>query len=86
MILATLPQTKLLTLSEFLTLPETKPASEFINGEIYQKPMPQCQHSLIQSRLGEAINQVATKEKLAYAFPELRCTFANRSIVPDIAV
>jgi len=30
-----------LTLEEFLTLPETKPASEFINGEIVQKPMPQ---------------------------------------------
>jgi len=29
-----------LTLGEFLKLPETKPASEFIDVEIYQKPMP----------------------------------------------
>jgi Uma2 family endonuclease len=30
-----------LSLAEFLELPETKPASEYINGRIYQKPMPQ---------------------------------------------
>jgi Uma2 family endonuclease len=31
---------KPLTLEEFLKLPETKPASEYIDGEIIQKPMP----------------------------------------------
>jgi len=30
-----------LTLEEFLKLPETKPASEYIGGQIIQKPMPQ---------------------------------------------
>jgi Uma2 family endonuclease len=30
---------KTMTLSQFLTLPETKPASEFVDGKIYQKPM-----------------------------------------------
>jgi Uma2 family endonuclease len=30
---------KNLTLEEFLKLPETKPASEYINGQILQKPM-----------------------------------------------
>lgn len=33
--------TKPLTLAEFLQLPETEPASEYINGQIIQKPMPQ---------------------------------------------
>ena len=75
-----------LGLEEFLKLPETKPASEFINGEITQKPMPQGEHSLIQVELCEAINQVAKPGKFAYAFPELRCTFAGGSIVPDISV
>jgi Uma2 family endonuclease len=28
-----------LSLTEFLELPETQPASEYINGQIYQKPM-----------------------------------------------
>ncbi|MDY6785161.1 MAG: Uma2 family endonuclease [Cyanobacteriota bacterium] len=75
-----------LTLEEFLELPETKPASEFINGKITQKPMPQGEHSSIQVDLCKVINQVAEAQKIAKAFPELRCTFGNESIVPDIAV
>ncbi len=75
-----------LTLEEFLKLPETKPASEFINGEVIQKPMPQGKHSLIQIELCQAINQVAKLNKIARAFPELRCTFGGESIIPDIAV
>lgn len=63
-----------LTLEEFLKLPETKPASEFINGKIIQKPMPQGKHSLIQFELCKAINQVAKPQKIGLAFPELRCT------------
>ncbi|NET50482.1 MAG: Uma2 family endonuclease, partial [Merismopedia sp. SIO2A8] len=35
---------KKLTLSEFLNLPETKPASEYIDGQIIKKPMPQGEH------------------------------------------
>jgi len=38
---------KTLTLTEFLELPETKPACEFIDGMIIQKPMPQGKHSTI---------------------------------------
>ncbi|ESA37036.1 hypothetical protein N836_05590 [Leptolyngbya sp. Heron Island J] len=30
---------KTLILAEFLQLPETKPASEYIDGQIIQKPM-----------------------------------------------
>ncbi len=73
-------------LKEFLQLPETKPASEFINREIIQKPMPQGEHSLLQIEVCEAINRVAKSPKIAYAFPELRCTFGGDSIIPDIAV
>ena len=36
---------KLISLAEFLKLPETEPANEFIDGRIYQKPMPQGKHS-----------------------------------------
>ncbi|MBW4514457.1 MAG: Uma2 family endonuclease [Timaviella obliquedivisa GSE-PSE-MK23-08B] len=75
-----------LTLEEFLNLPETKPASEFIEGRIYQKPMPQGKHSRLQFKLCETVNQVAESPKIALAFPELRCTFGNRSIIPDVAV
>ena len=75
-----------LTLEDFLQLPETKPASEYIEGEIIQKPMPKAKHSRLQLRTCNEINQVTETLKIAYAFPELRCTFDGRSIVPDIAV
>ena len=79
-------QAKSLSLEEFLHLPETKPAQEFIEGDILQKPIPKGRHSRLQSKLCSEINQVSEYTKIAYAFPELRCSFGNRSIVPDIAV
>jgi Uma2 family endonuclease len=75
-----------LTLDEFLKLPETKPASEYIDSEITQKPMPQGEHSLIQTTFCELVNGIAKNQKIALAFPELRCTFGGASIVPDVAV
>ncbi|MBD0390294.1 MAG: Uma2 family endonuclease [Nostoc sp. C3-bin3] len=78
--------TTALSVEKFLELPETKPASEYFKGQIYQKPMPQGKHSTLQIELASAINQVAKPKKLAYAFTELRCTFSGLSIVPDIAV
>ena len=77
---------KALTLEEFLKLPETEPASEYIDGQIIQKPMPQGEHSAIQTELPAAINAVLKPRKVARAFSELRCTLGGRSIVPDIAV
>jgi Uma2 family endonuclease len=82
----TIYPTSVPTLEEFLQLPETKPALEYIDGKIYQKPMPQGKHSTLQIELASAINQKGKPKKLAYAFTELRCTFADKSIVPDIAV
>lgn len=75
-----------LSLEDFLALPETKPASEYINGEIIQKPMPKGKHSRIQSRLSREIDQFAEDKKIALALTEFRCTIGGRSLVPDIAV
>lgn len=75
-----------LTLQAFLQQPETIPASEYIDGEVIQKPMPKGRHSRLQGKLCAAINEVAEDQKIAYAFPELRCSFGTHSIVPDIAV
>jgi Uma2 family endonuclease len=77
---------KSITLEEFLQLPETKPASEYIDGKIHQKPMPQGEHSLLQGELCEAINRTAKPQKIALALPELRCVFGGAAVVPDIAV
>lgn len=75
-----------LTLEAFLALSETEPASEYINGRIIQKPMPKTRHSRLQGKLTGAINGVVEDAQIAYAFPELRCTFGGRSIIPDISV
>ncbi len=74
------------SLKEFLKLPETKPASEYINGKIVQKPMPKGRHSRLQGNLCTVINDIVEAGKIAYAFPELRCTFGGRSIIPDVTV
>jgi Uma2 family endonuclease len=85
MTLSIQPSTSL-SIEEFLKLPETKPASEYVDGQIYQKPMPQGKHSRLQTCLSTSINQAGELQKLALALTELRCTFAGLSIVPDIAV
>jgi Uma2 family endonuclease len=74
------------TLESFLQLPETKPASEYIDGEISQKPMPQGEHSTLQRDLLFKIDFTLKPNKIARAFPELLCTFGDRAIVPDVTV
>lgn len=83
---ATVEKPQTLTLEDFLAHPETKPASEYHRGTITQKPMPKGKHSRIQSRLARTIDQVTEEPKIALALTELRCTFGERSLVPDIAV
>ncbi|WP_017661854.1 Uma2 family endonuclease [Baaleninema simplex] len=75
-----------LSLAEFLERPETKPPQEYVNGSIFTKPMPQGRHSRIQQKLVVAIDAVTEPEEIALALLNLRCTFGDRSIVPDIAV
>ncbi|UBF29576.1 Uma2 family endonuclease [Kovacikia minuta CCNUW1] len=79
-------QPKSVTLEEFLKLPETKPASEYIDGQIIQKPMPQGEHSVIQGEFVTVVNAVVKPQKIARSFPELRCTFGGQAIVPDVSV
>ncbi|MBE9205516.1 Uma2 family endonuclease [Nostoc sp. LEGE 06077] len=73
------------TLEEFLKLPyiEESPAWEYINAEAIQKPMGGGKHSLLQKRLVAIIDDLDSNYE---AFPELRCTFGNRSVVPDVVV
>jgi len=75
-----------LTLEQFLQLPETKPASEYFENKVYQKPMPQGEHSAIQSGLLSAIYKAGEPKKLAMTLIELRCIFGGSALVPDIAV
>lgn len=82
----TLEKEQTFSLEAFLSLPETEPASEYAHGLIAQKPMPKGKHSRLQTRLSRAIDLIAEEPQIALALTELRCTFAGRSIVADIAV
>src|SRR4051794_7783917 len=73
-------------LEEFLALPEEKPALEFEDGVVTQKVAPKGRHSTLQYRIAERFNHYAEPRKLAFAFPELRTTYAGASPVPDVAV
>ena len=75
-----------LTMKQFLELPETKPALEYVAGTVRQKVAPKLPHSRLQSKLAEGFNQFAEPRKLAVAFTELRASFSGRSYVPDVTV
>ena len=79
-------QPKPMTLEAFLALPETEPASDFINGQIIKKPMPQGKHSRLQDKFVNVINDTVEANKTACAFPELRCICGTNAVVPDISV
>jgi len=79
-------KSKPMTLETFLALPETEPASDFINGQIIQKPMPHGKHSRLQDKFVNVINDTVEPNKLACAFLELRCVCGPNAVVPDIAV
>jgi Uma2 family endonuclease len=74
-----------MTLEQFLRLPEAKPALEYIDGTVVQKVPPKATHSGLQYSLGLYLGAFSRRKKLGRPWPELRCTFAGRSIVPDLA-
>jgi len=43
-------------------------------------------NNYLRIKLCDAINQISEGQEIACAFPELRCTFGDRSLVPDISV
>ncbi|MBI2761941.1 MAG: Uma2 family endonuclease [Chloroflexi bacterium] len=77
-----------LTLEQFLALPETKPAGEFMSGEVFQKPMPTRTHSRLQKYLLFLIEMFLEGSGNGEVLQELRCVFgppdAERAYVPDI--
>jgi Uma2 family endonuclease len=77
-----------LTLAEFLALPETEPASEFVDGEIVERGMPTRIHGIIQSRLARDVLDYLDASGLGgEAGSEIRCIFgppgAEQARVPD---
>jgi len=75
-----------LSLQDFLNYPEIQPAREYIAGKIYQKPRLKGRQERVLNRILDIINQMEKRQQTAYAFSDLRCTFENYSLVPDITV
>lgn len=76
-----------LTVEEFLALPDTKPGSELINGEIVQKSMPNVAHMLIQQLLDLIVGVFIQQNGLGISGPEGRCILGppggERPLLPD---
>ncbi|MGH2587018.1 MAG: Uma2 family endonuclease [Dehalococcoidia bacterium] len=79
-----------LTLEQFLAIPETKPASEYVDGEVIQKPMPDQKHSLLQAFLARILDEFLEITRLGVVGTEWRCIFGppgfERPYVPDLIV
>ena len=77
-----------LSLQEFLARPDTEPSSEFMCGEVIQKPMPTNAHGILQLYIGMLLFQFLTRTKLGRVRTEWRCIFGppgrERAFVPDV--
>lgn len=79
-----------LTLEEFLALPETKPGSELVDGEVVQKTMPSTDHTIIQRLLSFVFTLFLREFPIADGGTEWRCIFGppgeERARLPDFAL
>jgi Uma2 family endonuclease len=77
-----------ITLEEFLARPETKPAGEYVCGEVVRKPLPTGIHALLQVYLGAVLTQFLAATRLGRVGTEWRCIFGpagrRRAYVPDV--
>ncbi len=79
--------TKPMTLDEFLAMPETEPASEFICGEVVQKPMPNPDHGSIAFEIAGLFRDYLRASPVGRGFIETRHTQRpeRRAYLPDVS-
>ncbi|HKS91468.1 MAG TPA: Uma2 family endonuclease [Tepidiformaceae bacterium] len=77
-----------MTLDEFLALPETKPYREFVRGEVFEKPMPNSDHSDLVFELNRLIGNYLVNHREGRGGTELRHAdrAEDRVYLPDINV
>ena len=73
-----------------ITLPEAKPAFEWVNGRALQKVSPRRQHALAQGRFCSALDAWANKHAAGTVGPEWHFQVEppgeiRRPLVPDVA-
>ena len=77
-------ETDVLTVEQFLQLPEIKPPLEFVRGRVVQKVSPVAPHCKLGQTLWLWIYRHTLVHQLGECFLELRCTFHGESLVPDV--
>jgi Uma2 family endonuclease len=75
-----------MSLAQFLELPEKKPALEYEDGVVTRKAMPKSRHARLQLFLARLLDLLVAPGGRWYVFVEQRCTFGDRSVVPDVTV
>lgn len=77
-----------MTLDEFLQLPETEPASEFICGEVIQKAMPSYNHGLLASILVFLFETYFRRNREGFVVVEVRHSEReeSRAYLPDVGI
>lgn len=73
-----------------ITLPEAKPALEWVNGRVLQKVSPKRQHGIAQGRFYAALDAWAQDRRLGIVATEWRFRVqppgeVRRPLVPDVA-
>src|SRR6476620_1050923 len=75
-----------MTLADFLSLPEVKPALELRQGVVSQKMPPSGPHGSIQMWFGSQVYIHGELLGLAQAFTETRIILGEDAYVPDVIV
>jgi Uma2 family endonuclease len=78
-----------MTLQEFLALPEEKPYLEFVNGEVWEKPMPGQEHSDIVAELTRLLGNYLVASRAGRVGTELRHVeddLEDRVYLPGVSV
>lgn len=87
--MTTIERTRHLTLEQFLARRDTKPASEYVDGKVYRKAMPNEIHGFIQFMMSAILAQFIMPRQLGRPGSEVRFNFGPagdvRSYVPDLS-
>jgi Uma2 family endonuclease len=79
-----------LTVEEFLALPETKPGSELVDGEVVRKAEPNVAHMMTQQSISVAVGAFLRQHPIGIAGPEGHCVLGppggEHALLPDFLV
>jgi Uma2 family endonuclease len=77
-----------MTLEEFLALPETEPPSEFICGEVTQKPMPSPYHAILVAEISRLLGNHLHETMAGMVMSDARHAqrAEHRAYLPDVGV